>query len=90
MHVDDFIDDYKGDAYARWMFMHFRLPATLQVAFRPFIADRKLFCTHGDQRFRVTGASRLGDVWLTSKHDQDTGYEKRVDLEECTDWGPQP
>lgn len=90
MHVDDFIDTHGGDPYARWMFLHFRLPAVLQIDFRPFIKDHKLFCTYQGKRYRVTGASRLGDVWLAADFKQDTGYDHRVDLEECSNWGPNP
>lgn len=89
-HIDDFIDDYKQDAYARWMFMHFRLPADQQQAFAPFIKNRKLFCTYRNERFRVTGASRLGDVWLTRNYNKDTGYELRVIVTECSAWSAQP
>lgn len=95
-HVDDFVDDY-GDAdapwqraYARWMFLHFRLPALLKHSFAQFIADRRLFCTWQGKRYRVTGASRLGDVWLHSDFSVDTGYEHRVELDECSDWSPEP
>lgn len=90
MHVDDFIDDYTGDPYARWLFMHFRLPAVLKLAFDPFMKDHKLFCTYKGERHRVTGASRLGDVWITKDFKKDTGYDARVDLDECSDWGPKP
>ena len=39
---------------------------------------------------RCTGASRLGDVWLTSDFNQEMGYEKRVDVEECSNWSANP
>ena len=88
--MDDFIEDRAGDAYARWMFAHFRLPAALRLAFDPFMEGRRLFCTWQGRRFRVTGASRLGDVWLAEDLSRDTGYDHRVDLEECSGWGPDP
>jgi len=86
-HVDDFIDDYQADPYARWMLMHFRLPAHLQLAFRPFTADHKLFCDHRGKRYRCTGASRMGDVWLTGDYDEDVSYELRVGIDTCSNWG---
>jgi len=85
-HIDDFIDDYKQDAYARWMFMHFRLPAHMKMAFDKFIENRKLFCIWKEKCYRVTGASRLGDVWLTSNFKKDHGYEYRVCVDECSEW----
>lgn len=88
-HVDKFINDYDQDAYARWMFMLFRLPAAMQVLARKFVTSR-LFCTWQGRRYRVTGASRFGDVWLTGNHDKDHGYDARVDVAECSDWGCMP
>ncbi len=91
MHVDDFISvGYLKDQYARWMLMHFRLPAALAIDFLPLLEGKKLFATFKGERYRVTGASRLGDVWLTSDFNKDTGYEHRVSVEELSDWSPNP
>jgi hypothetical protein len=87
--VDDFVDDYKADPYARWMLMLFRLPATLQILARKYIFTR-LFCTYAGRRFRVTGASRIGDVWLVADHSKDSGYDHRADVDECSAWGDAP
>lgn len=93
-HVDDYVDNPAGDPYARWMLMHFRLPAVLQILCGDFLKT-KLFCTWQGKRWRVTGASRLGDVWLHSKLNFDPKktqpyYEERVELDECSEWGPEP
>ena len=88
MHIDHFIEDPGADAYARWMFLHFRLPAHLAIAFRPFMKDHKLFCTWKGERYRVTGASRLGDVWLAKDHSREEGYDHSVGVEECLNWSP--
>ncbi|HEY3495950.1 MAG TPA: hypothetical protein VGK73_14730 [Polyangiaceae bacterium] len=90
MHVDEFIDRHGGDNYARWMLLHFRLPAILQLDFGQFIADKRLFCTYDGCRYRCTGASRLGDVWLADNFDRETGYDLRVDVDKCTDWSAEP
>jgi len=90
MHVDEFIDDHKQDAYARWVLLHFRHPAEMQLAFGPFMKERKLFCTFESKRYRVTGASRFGDVWLTSDFELEWGYEHRVAILECLEWGDSP
>jgi hypothetical protein len=50
------------------------------------MAPYKLFCLYEGKWWRVTGASRMGDVWLTSDFQRDTGYDKRVFLEECSEW----
>ena len=88
VHVDSFIDDFRQDAYARWMLMHFRLPADQKAAFAPFIRDRKLFCTYESKRWRVTGASTMGDIWLVRDFNRDSGYDVRVLAFDCKDWGP--
>lgn len=93
MHVDDFIDnrflsDYKdvNVTYARWMFNHFRLAAADRMDFNQFMDDHKLFCMHEGVKHRVTGASRMGDVWLSLDFDQEVGYQKRVIITTCSDW----
>jgi hypothetical protein len=90
LHVDDFIDDFRSDPYARWMFLHFRMPAEMQMAFRKFMEPHKLFCTYLGHRYRCTGASRMGDVWLAKDFNRDMGYDLRVDLSECSNWGSEP
>ena len=67
-----------------------RLPAILQIDFAEWIGQFKLFCSWKGKRYRVTGASRLGDIWLTSDFCKETGYEHRVDLTECSDWSDKP
>lgn len=77
MHVDEFIQG-PGNAYARLWFRIFRRPEVDK-------ADRiheefKLFATYENERFRVTGCSRLGDVWLNSDLDANFGYTLRVNV----------
>jgi hypothetical protein len=87
MHVDDFIDgSYGKHCYARWVLNFFRLTAALKLDFAEFMKDHKLFCDYKGHTMRCTGASRMGDVWLTSNFDQDTGYEQRVDVTKCKNW----
>lgn len=91
MHIDEWMDrptipSSEGISYAKWMFFYFRLPAWAQMEFYPFMKDRKLFCLYDGKKYRVTGASRMGDVWLTSNHEQEDGYEKRVDVTQCSNW----
>lgn len=98
-HVDEFIEEMAdgsdtldmGDAmYARWFLMHARLPAFMQFQFAKWIEPYQLFCTYEGKRYRCTGASRLGDVWLTADFKRKTGYELRVDLSKCTLWSDKP
>lgn len=91
MHVDDFINNpFIDEFYAQWILHHFRLPATLQVRFVGFMKNNKLFCTYENKRYRVTGASRLGDVWLVKDFDREYGYNLRVEIDDCTSWSDKP
>lgn len=97
-HVDEFIEEMAGsdtpemgDAmYARWFFMHARLPAYMQMQFAKWMEEYQLFCTYEGKRYRCTGASRMGDVWLTEDFQRKEGYELRVDLSKCTLWSDKP
>jgi hypothetical protein len=92
-HVDTFIrygtgeKDELEEKYARWVLDHFRQPASVLFATEQFMKHNKLFCTYCLKRYRVTGASCLGDVWLTEDFQQDSGYQKRVLITECHSWG---
>ena len=81
-HVDDFIDGAPNDStdYAAWFFSLYRYPAMLKCRFGEWMNKYKLFADYDGKRYRVTGCSRLGDVWLSSDFDRDIGYEHRVDV----------
>jgi hypothetical protein len=94
-HVDDFIDApciraTESESYAAWMLNHFRFPANLRFKFDKFMKGHKLFATYKDQVYRVTGASRMGDVWLATDFDRKTGYDLRVDINNIQSWGDNP
>lgn len=88
-HIDDWIRTIgigKPEEYAKFFFMLARLPAWMQIAFYPWTKQFKLFCTYDGSRYRVTGASRLGDVWLTNDLNSEEGYDLRVDVAKCSGW----
>lgn len=88
-HVDDFIDDPSTDKYTSWVLSLFRLPAALQWKFKDFTQQYKLYCTYEGKRYRVVGASRMGDIWLHSNlnHNEKTQpfYEHRVMVDDVKD-----
>lgn len=90
MHVDDWLDEKNGTAYARFMLEYFRLPAIKKYKREKSMEGHRLFCDFEGKRMRVTGASRFGDIWLTSDFNQNTGYEKRVNILDCSGWGDIP
>lgn len=86
-HIDDFIDDPTSDKYAANWFELFRRPA-LEKLEKP--NPDTLFCMYKGKQYRVTGCSRLGDVWLHSNFEEDTTYEHRVNVDDCSDWSNHP
>lgn len=97
VHVDEWLDtpSWKDDPednenYARFFLDFRRMPAWKLSAYAPFMEQFKLFCTYKEQRYRCTGASRMGDVWLANDHNQSHGYDLRVDVTECTMWKATP
>lgn len=46
-----------------------------------------VLCTYSDGVcYRVTGCSRLGDIWLVKNHSRNCGYDLRVDIKDCGQW----
>ena len=96
-HVDDWIDtptillpETRGEAYAKFFFLLRRTPAWMHYTMAEWFDPYKLFCTYEGHRWRVTGASRLGDIWLAEDFQQESGYDKRVDLALCSEWSDKP
>ena len=93
-HVDDFInygskigrEPVENEYYARWVLHHFRLPALMMNAFEEFMSDNLLFCDYEGEQYKVIGASRMGDVWLTKDFSRRHGYDARVLVERCSNW----
>lgn len=91
MHVDDFIwKMYLTDRYARFVLMMLRLPAPLQIDWREQISENPLYATCNGRRWRVTMASRFGDIGLHEDLDADSGYDIRVNVAMCSEWSKLP
>lgn len=94
VHVDDFIESLEFDSskdreseienYAKFFFMLHRLPAYMKNQWSDIISKYKLYCLYEGKGYRVTGASRMGDIWLTSDMKQEHGYELRVFVNQVT------
>lgn len=95
MHVDDFIDNIgplhsPGERYAAFCLLFYRLPVSMKLAFGGYLKDFRLFCEYRGEQYRVTGASRMGDVWLARDFDRQEGYDLRVDIADCSGWTGEP
>lgn len=95
MHVDNFIDKMcfkstEAEVYAQWVLNHARLPASLKIKFDRFMNSFHLFATYEGKVYKVTGASRMGDIWLAEDFNRKNGYDLRVDLDKLTNWSNRP
>jgi len=88
IHIDDWIEAYipnsESERQVKEWLTHFRQPIVSHD--RKFLDSKMLFTTYAGQRYRCTGASRLGDVWLATDHTRRCGYDKRVMMEDCSEW----
>lgn len=95
-HIDDWVDRFdtgsqtENEKYARWFFFLHRLAAVYKADWAKQIKQYKLFCTYNGKRYRVTGASRMGDVWLAEDMNREAGYDHRVMVDVCSNWSPIP
>lgn len=94
-HIDEWLDSSnrvldQGELYAAFVLDHMRMPGWKITAYQPYTQQFKLFCTFEGERWRVVGASRMGDVWLSRDFAREAGYEMRVDVDLCSNWGNSP
>jgi hypothetical protein len=93
-HVDEWVaqpcSPKDPAAYAKFFFLINRLHAWMQGAFRPWIEPHELYCDFAGRTWRVTGASRMGDIWLAIDLTRQDGYDIRRYVDECTNWRSAP
>lgn len=95
IHVDDWVQIAamsrdQGEQYASFVLHHSRLNAAMALCYQKFLGPLPLFCDYKEVRYRCTGASRMGDVWLAKDLSQEMGYDLRVNVAECLKWGKTP
>jgi hypothetical protein len=87
LHVYDWLDQPAADENERlakeWL-EQFVKPAIKKD--HDWMDARVLTCEYRGTRYRCIGASRMGDVWLTSDMKARNGYEKRVNVEDLSAW----
>ncbi len=87
MHCDDYIDDAATPGPLRVWLQFARSPGHGLHTPDP---HPRLFADHEGERVRLTMASRLGDVGITQRLDAEFGYERRVMLDELSNFGETP
>ena len=86
-HCDDYIDDPTAPAVLRKYLAFARAPAHGQLLPEP---HPRLFADHDGRRVRVTMASRMGDVGITTDFTADLGYELRVPVSQLGNFAEVP
>jgi len=82
-HVDDYLESEYADPVAKEFLEHARRPAIDQN--RDWLNSHMPTVTWRGRRYRCTGASRLGDVWLRD-FASSSYYDHRVDIDELSGW----
>lgn len=86
-HCDDYIDDETQPTALRRFLDRARSPAHGMTDSSPY---PELYADHNGIRIRVTMASRFGDVGITSRLSNCTGYELRVSVESLSNFSESP
>lgn len=84
---DAYIDDPTAHPALRKYLAFARAPAHGQLLPKP---HPKLFADYEGQRVRVTMASRLGDVGITTDFSAEMGYERRVRVRQLNNFSEEP
>ncbi len=90
MHIDEWLDERTmarvddDEKYAVAFFFLIGMSAVDTWTIDPIMKHHKLFCTYKEKVYRITGSSTMGDVWIHSDYSKDSGYEFRVDIEDCS------
>lgn len=86
-HCDDYIDDPAAHPVLRKYLAFARAPAHGQFLPKP---HPRLFADHEGKRVRVTMASSLGDVGITTNLDAEFGYKTRVYVSQLGNFSEKP
>jgi hypothetical protein len=86
-HCDDYIDDETAAPALRRFLRHARAPAHGMLSGEP---RPSLFADLRGHRVRVTMASRMGDVGITSMLSATRGYDERAAVEDLSNFGESP
>lgn len=86
-HCDDYIDDGTAPSVLRAFLQRARMPGHGMLVSAPY---PKLFADYNGKRFRVVMASRMGDVGITERLDEDFGYSWRVNVCDLSNFGDEP
>lgn len=87
MHIYDWLNlksDDVGEIKAREWLNYFTLDVVYKQKNKIAEPNFDVYCMYKGKLYKIMGASRLGDVWLSINHSRRAGYDLRVDIEECS------
>jgi len=85
-HCDDYIMDFDLPNCIKYYLLINRLPAIDKCVVVEEVGNPKCFATWEGKRVRLVMASRMGDIGITPHLDQENGYERRVWMDELSDF----
>ena len=88
-HIYDWLEDnqYNKKVNKLWAYLDFRTrPVYYQMEHPMEEPSYKVICTYQGKEYRITGASRLGDIWLNTDFNQKRGYDLRVSIDDCSNY----
>ena len=89
MHIYDWLEEASNSKEEKKVreFLNFKtLPVRDQYHNKDKLPKFDCFCTYKDEKLKIMGASRMGDVWLSKNFDLTVGYDYRVDIDDCEDF----
>lgn len=93
MHIYDWLNNFKEKECTdihiinMYKFLDFKTrEAFWQFENKDKMPKVAIFCTYKDKRYKIVGASRMGDIWLNEDPNALSGYDLRVDLENCSNF----
>lgn len=85
-HIYDWLDNPDNRNHPAWRYLDEFTKCDLEEKAQLWLESTVVLCSYQGTRYRLTGASRLGDVWIHSNFNVHDGYVKRVDITELSDW----
>jgi len=89
-HCDEYIHDFRVPKVLRVFLLVNRMPAVDKMLLNEAGFNPVLYATYNGETYRVTMASRMGDVGITKDFTKDMGYERRVAVEDLTNFRGEP
>jgi hypothetical protein len=64
----------------------FLTPAFMQKECTDWLASQVITVEYEGVRYRLVGCSTMGDVWLAADLNKECGYDKRVMVDDLSNW----